>query len=74
MGLKEGKAKAKAKDSKMTQLSTDFECLFGEVSGLESATMGIQPHSKEISAVKVQIAGVMSDPVVEELSTELNEL
>jgi hypothetical protein len=54
--------------SKLTQLTTNFEGLVGEVSGLRYASVVIQLLSEEISAVKMQIAQKRSDPVVEELS------
>jgi hypothetical protein len=59
---------------KVTQLSTDFGRLVGEVSALRSAAAGIQALSEEVSALKTQIAQKLNDPVVEQLSTELSEL
>jgi hypothetical protein len=59
---------------KVTQLSTDFGRLVGEVSALRSAAAGIQTLSQEVSPVKPQIAQKLSDPVVEQLSTKLSEL
>jgi hypothetical protein len=60
--------------NKVTQLSTDFWRLVGEVSALRSASAGIQTLSEEVSALKTQIAQKLNDPVVEQLSTDFNEL
>jgi hypothetical protein len=43
---------------KVTQLSTDFGRLVGEVSALRSASTGIQTLSKEVSALKTQIPAI----------------
>jgi hypothetical protein len=59
---------------KVTQLSTDFGRLVGEVSALRSAAAGIQTLWEVVSAVKIQIAQKLNDPVVEQLSTEFIEL
>jgi chromosome segregation ATPase len=59
---------------KVTQLSTYFEHLGGEVSALRSAASGIQTPSEEFSALKTQIGQDMNDPVVKQLSTDLKEL
>jgi hypothetical protein len=59
---------------KVTQLSTDFWRLVGEVSALRSASAGIQTLSEEVSALKTQITQKLNDPVVEQLSTEFSEL
>jgi archaellum component FlaC len=61
-------------EDKVTQLSTDFGRLGGEVSALRSASAGIQTLSEEVSALKRQIAQKQSDPVVEQFSTEFIEL
>jgi hypothetical protein len=58
---------------KVTQLSTDFGRLVGEVSALRSAA-GIPTLSEEVSAVKTQIGQKLNDPVVEQLSPEFSEL
>jgi FtsZ-binding cell division protein ZapB len=58
----------------VTQLSTDYGRLAGEVSPLRSAAAGIQTLSKEVSALKTQIAEKLSDPVVEQRSTDFSEL
>jgi phosphopantetheinyl transferase (holo-ACP synthase) len=55
---------------KLTQLSTDFERLVGEVSALRSAAA----ETQTLSALKTQIAEKLIGPVVEQLSTELSEL
>jgi uncharacterized coiled-coil protein SlyX len=59
---------------KVTQLSTDFGRLVGEVSALRSASAGIQTLSEEVSALKTQIGQKLNDPVVEQLSTEFSKL
>jgi regulator of replication initiation timing len=59
---------------KVTQLSTDFGRLVGEVSALRSAAAGIQTLSEEVSALKMQIGQKLSDPVVKQLSTDFSEL
>jgi hypothetical protein len=59
---------------KVTQLSTDFGRLVGEVSALRSASAGIQTLSKEISAGKMQIGQKLNNPGVEQLSTDFSEL
>jgi chromosome segregation ATPase len=59
---------------KITQLSTYFELLRGEVSIFRSAAAGIQTPSEEFSALKTQIGQNMNNPVVEQLSTDLKEL
>jgi archaellum component FlaC len=59
---------------KLTQLSTDFVSLAGEVSGLRSAAAGIETLSKDVSALKTQTAQKLSTPIVEQLSTDFNEL
>jgi hypothetical protein len=50
---------------KVTQLSTDFGCFGGEVSGLQLASTGIQTLSEEICALQTQNAEKQSDPVIE---------
>jgi hypothetical protein len=45
---------------KVTQLSTDFGRLVGEVSALRSASAGIQTLSEEVLALKAQIAAISS--------------
>jgi hypothetical protein len=47
---------------KVTQLSTDFDRLVGEVSALRSTAAGIQTLSEQVSALKTQIAGM--SPIV----------
>jgi predicted RNase H-like nuclease (RuvC/YqgF family) len=59
---------------KVIQLSTYFRHLGGEVSALRSAAAGIQTLCEEFSALKTQIGQDMNDPVVKQLSTDLNEL
>jgi uncharacterized coiled-coil protein SlyX len=59
---------------KVTQLSTDFGRLFGEVSALRSAAARIDPLSEEVSALKTQIVQKLNAQVVKQLSTELSEL
>jgi hypothetical protein len=59
---------------KVTQVSTYFGHLVGEVSALRSAAAGIQTLSEEVSALKTQIAEELSYPVFEHLSTEFIEL
>jgi hypothetical protein len=59
---------------KVTQLSIGFGRLVGEVSALRSTAAGIQTLSEEVSAQKRHIAQKLSDPVVEQLSTEFGEL
>jgi archaellum component FlaC len=61
-------------EDKVTQLSTDFGRLVGEVSALRSAAAGIRTLSEDFSPLKTEIAQKLNDPVVEQLSTELNEL
>jgi archaellum component FlaC len=61
-------------EDKVTQLSTDFGRLVGEVSALRSVASGIQTLSGEISALQTQIGQKMNDVIVEQLSTELIEL
>jgi outer membrane murein-binding lipoprotein Lpp len=60
--------------SKVTQLSTDFGRLVGEVSALRSAAVGMQTLCEEVSAPKTQITAVLRDSVVQQLLTELGEL
>jgi chromosome segregation ATPase len=60
--------------NKVTQLSTDFGHLVGDVSALRSASARIQTLSAEVSSLKTQIGQKLNDPVVEQLSTEFNEL
>jgi hypothetical protein len=59
---------------KVTQLSTDFGRLVGEVSALRSVSAGIQTLSKEGSALQTQIGQKLNGPVVEQLSTDFSEL
>jgi hypothetical protein len=59
--------------NKVTQLSTDFGRLVGEVSALRSASAGIQTLSEEVSALKTEISQKLTDPVIEQLSTEFIE-
>jgi uncharacterized protein YdcH (DUF465 family) len=59
---------------KVTQLSTDFGRLVGEVSALRSASARIQTLSEEVSALKTQIGQKLNDPIIEQLSTEFSEL
>jgi uncharacterized protein YdcH (DUF465 family) len=59
---------------KVTQLSTDFGRLVGEVSALRSASAGIQTLLEKVSALKTQIEQKVNDPVVEQLSTDFSEL
>jgi hypothetical protein len=59
---------------KVTQLSTDFGRLVGEVSALRSPAAGIQTLSEEVSALKAQIAQKLDDPVAKQLSTKFSEL
>jgi archaellum component FlaC len=59
---------------KVTQLSTDFGHLVGEVSAVRSASSGLQTLSEEVSALKTQISQKLNDPVVEQLSTYFIEL
>jgi hypothetical protein len=61
-------------EDKVTELSTDFGRLVGEVSALRSASAGIETLSEEVSALKTQIRQKPNDPVVEQLSTEFIEL
>jgi signal transduction histidine kinase len=42
-------------EDKVTQLSTDFRRLVGEISSLRSAAVGIQTLSEEISVLNTQI-------------------
>jgi phage host-nuclease inhibitor protein Gam len=60
--------------NKVTQLSTDFGRRVGEVSALRSTSAQIQTLSGEISALKAEIAQKLKDPVLEQLSTEFNEV
>jgi archaellum component FlaC len=60
--------------NEVTQLSTDFGRLVGEILGLRSAAAGIQTLSEEVSGQKTQIAQILNDLVFEELWTELSEL
>jgi hypothetical protein len=48
---------------KVTQVSTDFGRLEGEVSALRSASAGIQTLSEEDSALKTQIGRKLNDSV-----------
>jgi predicted CopG family antitoxin len=59
---------------KVTQLSTDFERLVGEVSALRSVAAGIQALFEEVFALKTQIGQNMNDPFFEQLSTDFIEL
>jgi predicted RNase H-like nuclease (RuvC/YqgF family) len=59
---------------KVTQLSTDFGLLVGEVSALRSASAGIQRLLDEVSALKTQITQKLNDPVVEQLSKKFSKL
>jgi hypothetical protein len=52
---------------KLTRLSTDFGRLVGEVSARRSASAGIQTLSEEVSALKMQSAQKLNDPVLEQL-------
>jgi hypothetical protein len=52
---------------KVTQLSTDFGILVGEISALRSASVGIQRRSEEVSALKARIGQKLEDWVVEQL-------
>jgi predicted nucleic acid-binding Zn-ribbon protein len=61
-------------EDEVTQLSTDFGRLVGEVSALRSAAAGIRPLLEEVSALKPEIAQKLKDPVLEQLSTEFNEV
>jgi hypothetical protein len=61
-------------EDKVTQLSTDFGRLVGEVSALQSASAGIQTLSKEVSVLKRQLGQQLNDPVVPQLSTNFSEL
>jgi hypothetical protein len=49
-------------EDKVTQLSTDFGRLVGEVSSLRSAAAGIRPLLEEVSALKTEIASMLSVP------------
>jgi hypothetical protein len=60
-------------ENKVIQLSTDFGRLVGEVASLRSASAGIQTLSEEDSALKTEIAQKLNDPVVEQLSTNLEK-
>jgi hypothetical protein len=55
---------------KVTRLSTDFECLVGEVSALRSAAAGIRTLSEEVSALKPQIAQKQSNDICVESGLE----
>jgi hypothetical protein len=57
---------------KVTQLSTDFVRLGGEVAALRSATARIQTLLEQIPALKAQIGQKLNDPVVEQLSTDFS--
>jgi archaellum component FlaC len=59
---------------KVTQLSTDFGHLGGEVSALRSDSAGLQTLSEEVSALKTEIEQKLNDAVVEQLSTDFIEL
>jgi hypothetical protein len=59
---------------KVTQLSTDFWRLVGEVSALRSASAGIQTLWEEVSALKTHIGQKLNDPIVEQLSMNFREL
>jgi hypothetical protein len=60
--------------NKVTQFSIDFGRLVREVSSLRSAAAGIRTLSENVSAQKTQIEDKLKDPIVEQLSTEFNEL
>jgi FtsZ-binding cell division protein ZapB len=60
--------------TEVTQLSTDFGRLAGEVSALRSASAGIETLSEEISALKAQNAQKQRDAVVEQFSMNFIEL
>jgi predicted RNase H-like nuclease (RuvC/YqgF family) len=58
----------------LTQHSTSFERLVEEISTLRSATTAMQTLSGKFLTLKRQVAQKMKDSVVEQLSTDFNEL
>jgi hypothetical protein len=59
--------------NKLKQLSTDFGHLAGELSALQSAAAENEGLSREVSALRTQIAAGSADPVSQQLSKELSE-